>query len=89
MIQSGKRQSSCSPSAYAIVFLPSIRYGSFSVETSYQPSGLPVSAAIRPASVISPSTSVMSAPYSSHSRMKGTFTFFGMKTLAVSPAAAA
>ena len=45
-----------------------------SVETSYQPSGLPCSAAMRPASVIRPSTSVTSAPYSSHSRMKGTFT---------------
>jgi hypothetical protein len=39
-----------------------MRYGSFSVDTSYQPSGLPVSAAIRPASVINPSTSVTSAP---------------------------
>ena len=38
-----------------------------------------------PASVIRPSTSVTSAPYSSHSRMKGTLTSFGMKTLAVSP----
>ena len=35
-----------------------MRYGSLSVETSYQPSGLPLSAAIRPASVIRPSTSV-------------------------------
>jgi hypothetical protein len=36
-----------------------------------------------------PSTSVTSAPYSSHSRMKGTFTSFGMKTFAASPADAA
>ena len=44
---------------------------------------------MRPASVIRPSTSVTSAPYSSHSRMNGTFTSFGMKTFASSPAAAA
>ena len=72
-----------------MVFLPSMRYGSLSVETSYQPSGLPRSAAIRPASVIRPSTSVTSAPYSSHSRMNGTLTSRGMNTFAGSPAAAA
>ena len=37
MIQSGQRHSSCSASSKAIVFLPSMRYGSFSVDTSYQP----------------------------------------------------
>ncbi len=89
MIQSGNFQPICSPSSYAIVFLPSMRYGSLRVETSYQPSGLPLSAAMRPASVIRPSTSVTSAPYSSHSRMNGTLTSFGMKTLASRPAAAA
>src|SRR5687767_8360086 len=72
-----------------MVFLPSIRYGSFSVDMSYQPSGRPVSAAIRPASVMRPSTSVTAAPYSSHSRMNGSLTSFGMNTLAFSPAAAA
>src|SRR5262245_61373262 len=89
MIQSGNVHPICSPSSYAIVFLPSMRYGSFRVETSYQPSGLPFSAAARPASVIKPSTSVTSAPYSSHSRMNGTFTSFGMNTFACSPADAA
>ena len=66
-----------------------MRYGSLSVDTSYQPSGLPVSAAMRPASVMRPSTSVTFAPYSSHSRMNGTLTSFGMKTRASIPAAAA
>src|SRR6185436_20567323 len=72
-----------------MVFLPSIRYGSLSVDTSYQPSGPPRSAAIRPASVINPSTSVTSAPYNTHSRSKGGFTSLGRKTLACRPAHAA
>ena len=66
-----------------------MRYGSLSVETSYQPSGLPCSAAMRPASVIRPSTRLTCAPYSSHSRMNGTFTSFGMNTCAGMPARAA
>ena len=37
---------------------------------------------MRPASVIRPSTSVTSAPYSSHSRMNGSFTSLGMNTFA-------
>src|SRR5918993_3576931 len=89
MIHSGNVQWSCSPSSYAIVFFPSMRYGSLSVEVSYQPSGLPRSTAMRPASVISPSTRFTSAPYNSHSRMNGTLTSFGMNTLASTPAAAA
>src|SRR4051794_32639249 len=89
MIQSGYDQSICSAISYAIVFLPSIRYGSFSVETSYQPAGPPCSAATRAASVIRPSTSVTSAPYNWHSRAKGTFTSRGRKTLARIPARAA
>src|SRR5262245_11115690 len=66
-----------------------MRYGSLSVETSYQPRDLPRSAAIRPASVISPSTSVTSAPYNSHSRLNGTFTAFRLHPRASSPAHAA
>ena len=41
MIQSGNVHPICSPSSNAIVFLPSMRYGSLSVDTSYQPSGAP------------------------------------------------
>src|SRR5712691_3288277 len=89
MIQSGQRQSICSASSYAIVFLPSMRYGSFSVDTSYQPSGPPVSAAMRPASVIRPSTSVTCAPYSRHSSMNGRLASLGMNTSHARPAAAA
>src|SRR5262249_46279740 len=89
MIQSGHDHPSCSASSYAIVFLPSIRYGSLSVDTSYHPSGPPRSAAIRPASVISPSTSVTSAPYKTHSRSNGGLTSLGRKTFACSPAQAA
>src|SRR2546427_6417400 len=88
MIQSGHRQFICSASSYAIVFLPSMRYGSFNVDTSYQPSGPPFSAAIRPASVISPSTSVTFAPYSRHSSTNGFFASFGMNTSHARPAAA-
>src|SRR6266550_1533194 len=89
MIQSGQRHSNCSASSYAIVFLPSMRYGSLSVDTSYQPSGAPFSAAARPASVMSPSTSVTRAPYSRHSSMNGRFASFGMNTSQPRPAAAA
>src|SRR5215467_15487023 len=89
MIQSGYVQSICSASSYASVFLPSMRYGSFNVETSYQPSGGPRSAATRPASVIRPSTSVTFAPYSRHSFTNGGLTSFGRKTWASSPARAA
>src|SRR2546427_12417279 len=88
MIQSGQRQSICSAISYAIVFLPSMRYGSLGVETSYHPSGPPVSAARRPASVMRPSTSVTLAPYSRHSSMNGRFTSFGRNTSHASPAAA-
>ena len=42
-----------------------MRYGSLSVDTSYQPSEAPASAAARAASVMTPSTSVTSAPYNS------------------------
>src|SRR3989442_8506093 len=89
MIQSGQHQSICSASSYAIVFLPSMRYGSLSVETSYQPSGLPVSVAMRPASVIRPSTSVTVAPYSRHSSTNGRLASLGMNTSHARPAAAA
>src|SRR3954464_2851863 len=65
-----------------------MRYGSFSVETSYQPSGAPVSAAIRPASVINPSTSVTLAPYKRHSSTNGRLASFGMNTSQARPAAA-
>ena len=41
-----------------------------------------LSAAIRPASVMSPSTSWMSAPYNRHSRTNGSFASFGKKTFA-------
>jgi hypothetical protein len=44
---------------------------------------------MRPASVISPSTSVTSAPYNFASVMNGAFTSFGMKTCAGMPALAA
>jgi len=86
MIQSGSTQSICSATSYPIVFLPSMRYGSFNVDTSYQPRVLPSSAAILPASVIRPSTSVTAAPYSSHSRMNGVLTSRGMNTCASRPA---
>ncbi len=66
-----------------------MRYGSFNVETSYQPSGPPCSAATRAASVMRPSTSVTSAPYSWHSRAKGRFTSRGRNTFARIPARAA
>src|SRR5829696_1056719 len=66
-----------------------MRYGSLSVDTSYHPSGPPVSAAWRPASVIRPSTSVTVAPYRRHSSMNGCFASFGMKTWQARPAAAA
>ena len=65
-----------------------MRYGSFSVETSYQPSGPPFSAAMRPASVMRPSTSVTFAPYSRHSSTNGCFASFGMNTSQARPAAA-
>src|SRR5881296_1255826 len=88
MIQSGHRQSICSASSYPIVFLPSMRYGSFNVDTSYQPSGPPFSAAIRPASVMRPSTSVTVAPYSRHSSTNGRLASLGMNTSHARPAAA-
>src|SRR5687767_2959478 len=66
-----------------------MRYGSFNVDTSYQPRGFPVSAAMRPASVMRPSTSVTLAPYSRHSSTKGRFASFGMNTSHAIPAAAA
>src|SRR5438128_10281288 len=65
-----------------------MRYGSLSVDTSYQPSGLPVSAAMRPASVMRPSTSVTFAPYNRHSSTNGRLASFGMKTSHSRPAAA-
>src|SRR5712692_9749492 len=65
-----------------------MRYGSLSVDTSYQPSGAPVSAAMRPAWVMRPSTSVTLAPYKRHSSMNGRFASFGMNTSQASPAAA-
>src|SRR2546423_11274776 len=65
-----------------------MRYGSLSVETSYHPSGAPFSAAVRPASVINPSTSVTFAPYRRHSSMNGRLASFGMNTSQPSPAAA-
>src|SRR5581483_10006336 len=89
MIQSGSDQFICSATSYPIVFLPSMRYGSFNVDTSYQPSGPPFSAAMRPASVIRPSTSVTLAPYSRHSSTNGRFASFGMNTSHPRPAAAA
>src|SRR5262245_59964680 len=66
-----------------------MRYGSLSVDTSYQPRDDPASAAARAASVMTPSTNVTSAPYSRHSRMKGVFTSRGRNTFATRPALAA
>src|SRR5438105_3770670 len=63
MITSGKVQLSCSAISYPIVFFPSTRYGSLSVEISNQPSAVFLSLMIRPQSLISPSTSVSRAPY--------------------------
>src|SRR5437867_3522906 len=65
-----------------------MRYGSFKVDTSYQPSGPPFSAAMRPASVINPSTRVTCAPYRRHSSMNGRFASFGMNTSHARPTAA-
>src|SRR4029453_12489 len=52
---SGIRQSSCSASSSPIVFLPSRRYGSFSVERSNQSSSGATLATTRPAVAIEPS----------------------------------
>src|SRR5437762_10695355 len=65
-----------------------MRYGSLSVDTSYQPGAAPFSAAMRPASVIRPSTSVTFAPYSRHSSMNGRLASLGMNTSHARPAAA-
>src|SRR6187401_2977033 len=66
-----------------------MRYGSFSVETSYHPRGPPRSVARRAASVMSPSTSVTFAPYRTHSRANGVFTSLGRNTSARRAARAA
>ncbi len=63
-ITSGSRQPVCSASSRPIVFLPSRRYGSFSVDTSNQPMRSAPSRTSRPQSVISPFTSVTLAPAS-------------------------
>src|ERR1035441_5371673 len=60
---SGSSQPICSATSYPIVFLPSMRYGSLSVETSNQPSWGARSATMRPQSEMMPSTSVTCAPY--------------------------
>ena len=62
---SGSDQPSCSASSIPIVFLPSIRYGSLSVDTSNQPSSSARSRTMRPQSSMRPSTRHVTAPWSS------------------------
>ncbi len=66
-----------------------MRYGSFSVLTSNQPSASFLAATIFPASLINPSTSVTFAPVAQHSMKFDCGTSRGMKICASIPAAAA
>ena len=59
---SGSSQPSCSASSRPIVFLPSMRYGSLSVERSNQPIGSRPSPTRRPQSLIRPFTRYTRAP---------------------------
>ena len=80
MTTSGSFHASCSAISYPIVFFPSTRYGSFSVETSNHPSASFRCPTIRPQSSMRPSTSVTWAPYASHSIRKTFGVSRGMKT---------
>src|SRR6267143_6166777 len=65
---SGSVHLSCSASSKPIVFFPSIRYGSFSVDASYQPYSAHARLTTAPASAIEPGTRYTSAPYDAVSR---------------------
>src|SRR5216683_4999352 len=79
----------CSHNSYPIVFLPSKRYGSLSVETSYQPSRSLCSATYLPQSEIKPFSLTTLAPNAWHSITLATGVSAGITITAGSPAAAA
>src|SRR5678816_75864 len=89
MITSGSVHPSVSATSYPSVFFPSTRYGSFSVETSNQPSASLRRATSAPQSVINPSISVTCAPVCSHSTMFARGVSLGIKMKHSSPACAA
>src|SRR5258708_37159352 len=72
-----------------MVFLPSTRYGSLSVETSYQPSLSLCSATYLPQSEIRPFSLTTLAPKAWHSMTFAEGVSAGMTMTAGSPAAAA
>src|SRR6266852_7971135 len=88
-ITSGSFPPNCSHSSYPIVFLPSTRYGSFSVETSYQPSRSFCSATYLPQSEINPFSLTTFAPNAWHSITLAEGVSAGITITAGSPAAAA
>ena len=86
---SGSFQPRCSASSMPMVFLPSTRYGSFSVATLKNPSSSMSAASAAPASVISPATRRTTAPRARHSSTNSPGASCGMYTVAGTPARAA
>src|SRR6266567_5660037 len=86
---SGSLLSNCSHNSYPMVFLPSMRYGSFSVETSYQPSRSLCSATYLPQSEINPFNFTTFAPNAWHSITLAAGVSAGITMTAGIPAAAA
>ena len=83
---SGSFQSNCSANSKPIVFFPSIRYGSFSVETSNQSICVKPSPTIRPQSLINPLTRQTFAPWRAISRTLTSGVSSGQNTNASIPA---
>ena len=88
-ITSGSSHPNCSAISYPIVFLPSARYGSRSVDTSNSPNSAARSPEILPASVMNPSTSSKFAPLISTSMRFACGASLGINTYASIPAFAA
>src|SRR5712692_10929383 len=86
---SGSFPPNCSHNSYPMVFLPSTRYGSFSVETSYHPSRSLCSATYLPQSEIKPFNLTTLAPKAWHSITLAEGVSAGITMTAGSPAAAA
>ena len=89
IMASGNSPPSCSNNSYAMVFFPSTRYGSLSVERSNHPSLSLRSLTMRAQSLIRPFTRVRCAPFISHSIRFTRGTSCGIKICASIFAAAA
>src|SRR5438105_15754644 len=85
---SGSFHSSGPATSNPLVFLPSMRYGSFKVDASYQPRSVQARFTTAPASAIEPGTRYTSAPYEAVSRTIVCGVVSGITTTTRSPARA-